>query len=97
MLQLTTLKDQVVYLTTELSASREEVESKSAEMLQLKGALDLLRGSASALSVLTVSQCEQLEQQLRNSLEAVEARKVCVKLAFLNIYIFVLIYFHRLC
>jgi hypothetical protein len=80
----------VVYLTSELAAAKSDLEIRSSERSQLVGALDLLRGSSSALSSLNIAQCEQLEAQLRNSLEAVEARKVRETLfsAFKCIYIY---------
>jgi hypothetical protein len=73
---MASLKEQVVYLTSELATAKSDLETRSSERSQLVGALDLLRGSSSALSSLNIAQCEQLEAQLRNSLEAVEARKV---------------------
>jgi hypothetical protein len=73
---LQALKDQVLYLTSELQTTKSELEEKTSERQQLVGALDLLRGSSSALAALTISQCEQLEVQLRSSLDAVENRKV---------------------
>jgi hypothetical protein len=70
------LKEQISYLTSELANTKFELESKTAESKQILGALDLLRGSSAALANLTVMQCEQLEAQLRSSLDAVECRKV---------------------
>ena len=77
------MKEQVVYLTSELQITKSELDAKLSEREQLVGALDLLRGSASALATLTVTQCEQLEVQLRSSLDAIENRKVAINVIVL--------------
>ena len=74
--QVNALKDQTMYLASELTNARQECETASRAKEQLAGALELLRGSTQALAPLSVEQLEQLEQQLRSSLEIVETRKV---------------------
>jgi hypothetical protein len=74
------LKDQNVFLASELSNVRKEMGILSAERNQYKEAFARLNGEAKAINKLDLAECEELEKELRHTLDVVETRKaVAVK------------------
>ena len=77
-LQLAVFKDQNSQLLEEFAGLSQQLTESQEEYNQLEHHLNRLLGESIALENVSIEECEEIEKTLKNALQKIDAKKVCM-------------------